>query len=79
MEYDYMEFIRYASPMILAVGVAWGSVKVGMNGQKEKLKEVDKELNEHKEAYYKDSRQIVKTLASLETKVDLLIDHKIKE
>jgi len=76
---EYMELIRFASPMLLAVGVAWGSVKVGLNGQKEKVKEIDKELNDHKEAYYKDSRQIVKSLSSLETKVDLLIQHKIKE
>jgi len=76
---EYMELIRFASPMLLAVGVAWGSVKVGLNGQKEKVKEIDKELNQHKEAYYKDSRQIVKSLSSLETKVDLLIQHKIKE
>ena len=76
---EYMEFIRYAAPMFLAVGVAWGSVKVGLNGTKEKVKQVETELDQHKLAYYKDSRQIVKTLASVEAKVDLLIAHKIKE
>ncbi len=76
---EYMEFVRFAAPMFLAIGVAWGGVRVGLNGTKEKVKQVETELDQHKEMYYKDSRQIVKTLASLETKVDLLIQHKIKE
>ena len=76
---EYMDMIRMGAPMLLAIGAAWGTVKVQMNGTKDKVKQVETELDQHKEAYYKDSRQIVKTLASLETKVDLLIQHKIKD
>ena len=76
---EYMELIKMVGPWVFAGGAAWGGIKVGLNGQKETLNKVRDDLDDHIDEYNKDSRTIVKSLASLETKVDLLIDHKIKD
>ncbi len=64
---------------MFAGGAAWGGIRAGLNGQRKQLENVRTDLAIHVETYHKDSRLIVKTLGSLEAKVDLLIDHKIKE
>ena len=79
MEMEFMALAKMMGPWVFAGGAAWGGIKVGLNGQKEQLAKVSNELDAHVEVYHKDARKIVKTLSSLETKVDLLIEHKIKE
>ena len=64
---------------VFAAGVAWGGVKMGLNGQKEKLDKVSRDLADHLNTYAEDREEVVRTLTRVETKVDLLIDHKIKD
>lgn len=76
---EYITVLKMIGPWLVAGGVAWGGVKAGLNGQKEQLSRVSTKLDDHIDDYHEDSRTIVGTLSSLETKVDLLIDHKIKD
>jgi hypothetical protein len=76
---EYLAMIKMIGPWVFAGGAAWGGIRAGLNGQKKQLEKVQEKLDDHIEDYHDDSRVIVKTLSSLETKVDLLIDHKIKD
>jgi hypothetical protein len=38
---EYMEVIKMLGPWVFAGGAAWGGIKVGLNGQKEKLDDVE--------------------------------------
>ena len=76
---EYIAIFKMIGPWVFAGGAAWGGIRAGLNGQRKQLENVRTDLAIHVEAYHKDSRLIVKTLGSLEAKVDLLIDHKIKE
>ncbi len=76
---EYMAIIKLIAPWVIAGATAFGGVKVGLNGQRRRLDSLDNKLDIHVRQYHQDSRMIVKTLSSLETKVDLLVSHKIKE
>jgi hypothetical protein len=76
---EYLAMIKLFGPWLIAGGVAYGGVRAGLNGQKKGLDKVTTKLDNHIDDYHEDSRTIVRSLSSLETKVDLLIDHKIKE
>ncbi len=76
---EYLVIIKMVAPWVIAGATAFGGVKVGLNGQREKLNGVATRLDTHIEAYHKDSRTIVRSLSSLDTKVNLLVQHKIKE
>ncbi len=76
---EYMVIIKMFAPWVIAGATAFGGVKVGLNGQRQRLNSLDTRLDAHVQQYHADSRLIVKTLSSLETKVDLLVSHKIKE
>lgn len=75
---EYIAILKLIGPWLLAGGVAYGGVRQGLNGQRTQLQAVSKRLETHIAGYNTDARLIVKTLSSLETKVDLLIAHKIK-
>lgn len=76
---EYIAIAKLIGPWLLAGAVSYGGIRAGLNGQKEKLKEVSGRLDVHISAYNTDSRQIVAALSRLETKVGLILNHKIKE
>ena len=76
---EYMALIKLIAPWVIAGATAFGGVKVGLNGQRNRLNSLDTKLEAHVVRYHEDSRLIVKSLAVLNTKVDLLVGHKIKE
>ncbi len=76
---EYVAIVKMIGPGLFEGGAAWGGIRAGLNGQKKALDKVSTDLAIHVTAYNTDSRAIVKTLSSLETKVDLLIDKKIKD
>ncbi|KKL15127.1 hypothetical protein LCGC14_2508710 [marine sediment metagenome] len=76
---EYMAIIKMIAPWVIAGATAFGGVKVGLNGQRNRLNGLDRKLEGHLVQYNKDSRTIVRTLASLETKVDLLVDNRIRD
>ena len=76
---EYIAIAKMIGPWLFAGGAAWGGIRAGLNGQKKQLDKVSTDLETFKTGYNKDSRMIIKTLSSLTTKVDLLIDNKIKD
>jgi len=76
---EYLAILKLFGPWLIAGGVAYGGVRAGLNGQKKQLNVVSTKLDTHVTKYHDDSRTIVRSLATLEAKVDLLIDNKIKE
>ena len=75
---EYMAIIKMIAPWIVAGATAFGGVKVGLNGQRARLNRLDTKVEGHLVKYNEDSRTIVRTLASVEAKVDLLVDDRIK-
>ncbi len=76
---EYAIILQYVLPWVLAGAVSWGGVKAGLNGQREQLKRVSNSLDTHVVMYHEDRTEVVVALSKLGVKVDLLIDHKIKE
>lgn len=76
---EYWAIAKLIGPWLLAGAVSYGGIRAGLNGQKERMRELDTRVTVHITAYNEDSRQIVATLARLETKVELILDHKIKD
>jgi len=75
---EYMAIIKLLAPWVIAGATAFGGVKVELNGQQKKLNGVSHKLDAHVELYNRDTRTLVRTLGSMEAKVDLLIDDRIK-
>lgn len=75
---EYMALIKLLAPWVIAGATAFGGARVALNGQRKDLNQVSTKLDTHIVSYNKDSRTLVRTLGSLEAKVDLLVDNKIK-
>ena len=76
---EYVWIVKMVAPWVVAGAVAYGGVRAGLNGQKEKLNALSKRHDTHIVRYNNDSTKIVKSLTRLETQVGLILDHKIKE
>ncbi len=74
-----LEVAKIVVPWLLAGGAAYGGVKAGLNGTRAKVDRVTDDLDEHVKEYHANQTEVIKKLSSLSTKVDLLIDHRIKE
>lgn len=57
----------------------YGRDRKELNGAVDQIKEIDRKLDAHVADEENDFKKIRRTLTQLETKVDLLVDHKIKE
>ena len=58
-------YILSGATLVFAAGSAWGAVKVGMNGTKDRLKHLEEE-----------HEGIVDRLARVETKIDMLLERR---
>ena len=76
---EYIVIAKMIGPWLLAGAVSYGGIRAGLNGQRERLKEVSVRMDTHITAYNTDSRDIAAALSRLETKVGLILAHKIKE
>lgn len=61
---DYMELIRIGIPL-LAIGGAWGGAKVALNGTRSRVHNLEVKSDDH-----------ITRLASIEAKVDILLEKK---
>ena len=57
----------------------YGRDRKELNGTVDRVKSIEKKLDMHITDEETDFKTIRRTLTQLETKVDLLVDHKIKE
>ena len=57
----------------------YGRDRKELNGTVDRVKSIEKKLDMHISDEETDFKTIRRTLTQLETKVDLLVDHKIKE
>jgi hypothetical protein len=71
MELSLMQLLSVASP-IFAIGGAWGGAKVALNGTRERVKRIHRELDQHMQHDEEMQRDTIDRLARIETKLDLL-------
>lgn len=57
----------------------YGRDRKELNGTVDRVKRIDQKLDKHIEDEDQQFRTIASTMAEIKTKVDLLVDHKIKE
>ena len=57
----------------------YGRDRKELNGTVERVKNIEKKLDEHIMKEDGDSRELRKTVTEIATKVNLLVNHKIKE
>jgi formiminotetrahydrofolate cyclodeaminase len=57
----------------------YGRDRKELNGTVDRVKSIEQKLDQHISDEETDFKTIRRTLTQLETKVDLLVDHKIKE
>ena len=62
---DYFEMVKLAIPL-LAIGGAYGGAKVALNGTRERVKDLEKDVDEIKV-------DTIDRLARIETKLDALV------
>lgn len=64
-----LEFIKIAIPL-LAVGGAWGGAKAALNGTRNRVKEIEQDLEDHKAVSQAQHVESIDRLARIETKID---------
>ena len=57
----------------------YGRDRKELNGTVDRVKRIDQKLDQHISDEDQQFRTIASTMAEIKTKVDLLVDHKIKE
>lgn len=66
--------LKLIAPYVVAGAAAWGGVKVGLNGTKERVTRLEGRLDQQSHDYH----TIVEAVARLETKMDLILQDRIK-
>ena len=64
---------------IFTGGVAFGGVKVALNGTRERVKTVEIAVDKNKDANTEAHKELGERLASIETKVDIVVEHLIED
>jgi len=59
-------------------GVAFGGVKVALNGTRERVRGLERDTKHYKELNNKAHNELGERLASIETKVDVVIDYIVE-
>jgi hypothetical protein len=70
MEFEAWKLITAA----LALGGSWGGAKVALNGTRERVKELKQDFSNHVKEEGEQDLKLHQRMASVETKIDVLID-----
>lgn len=72
---EFLELAKLAGPL-LAIGGAWGGAKVALNGTRDRVKQIDRKLEDHIKDETTQDLKIHERVASIETKIDVLLERK---